>query len=438
MSRVRFFCAAYAAAALAPGAAPAQSSLFTFTKVADSDTLLPGAAGMFRGPDEEPPALEAGRVAFWTFGDDADGVYLYTPGSGLALVVDTSAMMPHAPVPFEFHDYISLDDGRVVFIGYGSDENGENYYEGIYRFDSGGLSRIADLTTPIPGKPAGLLEFYGAPSSDNGQVAFIGVDYEELEDGVYVGNGGPVARVADTSTLVPGSTENFEYFYAVSADSGNVALIADSETASGIYLHDTATGAITRVADTTTQAPGRDENFDEFGEEGSLDLDGDAVGFISGDGVYMFDAASGVITRVADTTTPIPGATGLFRDAFTAVAVDGGHIALGYGLEGSRPRPPFPPIPQTPFFGVYTDLGGSLASVLRAGDILDGRVVERAFVGPEGLDGNQIAMSVLFADDTEGIYVATLIPEPATLALLLAGCLLAIALKRRRTFSTTG
>jgi hypothetical protein len=428
---------------LLPCAAHAQSSRFTYTKVVDSATPLPGPAGMFRGSGEEPPALEAGRVAFWAYGDDVGGIYTTAPGGVLTLVADTTTLIPGAAIPFESHDYVSLDRGRVVFTGWGQDEE-DNYYEGIYRFENGALNRIADLNTPVPGRPGGLLEFYGPSSSDGDRVAFIGVDFDDVEDGVYFGSGGALTLVADTRTRVPGSNETFEYFYQVSAGAGKVALIGDFESGVGLYFHDTATGTLSKVADTTTLIPGSAQRFADFGDEfGGLDLDGNSVAFIGhfgdgqvgGSGIFVFDTTLGTLTSVADTTISIPGVAGVFREAFTAVAVDDGHIAISYGLEGN-PRP-FPPRPQTPFFGVYTDLGGTLVPLLRAGDVLDGKIVERAYVGNEGLDGNQIAVSVVFTDDSEGIYVATLIPEPATLALLLVGCcLLVITIANSRARST--
>ncbi len=408
-----------------PVAAHAQSNLFTFTKVADSNSPLPGGAGLYGGT-EGPPAIGDGRVAFWAYNDIGEGVYMAMINGAFMRVADTTTPMPGPAVPFEGFDYVSFDGGRVLFTGWGSDD--DNDYEGIYRFENGAINRIADLNTQVPGRTGGFLEFYGPASSDNGRAAFIGADYDEVEDGVYLGSGGPLSRVADTSTRIPSLTENFEFFYAVSAGSGKVAFIGTSPSAGGVYLHDIATGALTRVADTSTPVPGLAENFVGFGDDstGGLDLDGGSIAFIGqfgegrfGDGgIYVFDMATAEIVPIADTMTDIPGDVGIFRDAFTSVSIDDGHIAFGYGLEGNSR--PIPPIPQTPYFGVYTDLGGSLESVLRSGDMLDGKVVRRTYVGAEGLDGNQIAMSIVFADGTEGIYVATRVPEPANVVLLLA------------------
>jgi hypothetical protein len=426
----------FIAVAWQSGVVQGQSNHFTFTKVADFDTLLPGSAGMFGGNEGAPPALDAGRVAFWTYTDVGEGVYVATVGGDLTRVADTTTTIPGTTTPFEFFDYVSLDAHRVAFLGYGYGD--EDDIEGIYRFDSGALSRIADLNTHAPGRTGGFLEF-DAPSADAARVAFIGEDFEDVEEGVYLGTGGPLTRVADTRTDVPGQIEQFEFFNAAVADGAQVAMIADSASATGVYLHNTVTGSLIRVADTDTQVPGRADNFVDFGEGfGGLDLDDGAVGFVGhygvgragGSGVYVADADSGTITRIADTT--FPDDADFDRDAFTAVSVDGGRVALGYGLEGN----PRGMIPQTPFFGVYANLSGLLESVLRDGDALDGKLVRRAYIGAEGLDGNQIAMSVVFADGTEGIYVATMVPEPSTYALLFEFFgLLAIAVTRRNRFN---
>ncbi len=102
-----------------PVAAHAQSSLFTFTKVADYDTPLPGDGGNFRGTDEHATSAEAGRVAFWTFTDNGEGVYTATINGAFTRVADTTTPMPGPAVPFEGFDYVSLDGGRVLFTGWG-------------------------------------------------------------------------------------------------------------------------------------------------------------------------------------------------------------------------------------------------------------------------------------------------------------------------------
>jgi hypothetical protein len=65
--------------------------------------------------------------------------------------------------------------------------------------------------------------------------------------------------------------------------------------------------------------------------------------------------------------------------------------------------------------------------------MLDGKLVNRARIGPGGLDGNQIAMTVDFADGSNAVYLATPIPEPATVALWILACgLLAIWVRAAR------
>jgi hypothetical protein len=433
---IALFFAAASGVVTQPNAVHAQSSLFTFTKVLDTDTLLPGSAGLYGGT-EGPPAIGGGRVAFWAYNDIGEGVYTATINGILTRVADTTTPIPGPAIPFEAFDFISIDQGRVVFNGWGQDDE-DNDYQGIYRFENNALTRIVDLNTPVPGRTGGFFEFWSVTSAGDGQVAFAGVDFDDFEEGVYRSGGGPVVRVADTRTRVPGSTENFDFFYGVSAKNGLTAFVGSSESADGVYLHNDATSQIIRVADTSMQVPGRAEGFVAFGDDsiGGLDVDGGSVAFIGlfGEGrigeagIYVFDSATGAIVRVVDTIMDTPGEFDFSQDAFTSVAIDDGHVVLGYGLEGD----PRTGTPQTPDFGVYTDLGGSLESVLRAGDTLDGKVVRRAYVGAEGLDGNQIAMSVVFADGTEGIYIATVVPEPGNVALLLAGIgLLTFATGRR-------
>jgi hypothetical protein len=166
-------------------------------------------------------------------------------------------------------------------------------------------------------------------------------------------------------------------------------------------------------------------------------MDSDAIAFIgtgaTAAGIYAFDIASGNLTAVADTDTVAPGGLAKFERYFNAVSVDNGAVAFGYGT-GFAYVPPSTGPDETALYGVYSNLGGTLARVLDRGDMLDGKLVSRAHIGPGGLDGNQIAMTVDFEDGSNAVYVATPIPEPTTVALLISAAgLIAICVRAART-----
>ena len=108
-----------------------------------------------------------------------------------------------------------------------------------------------------------------------------------------------------------------------------------------------------------------------------------------------------------------------------------GPVAFGYSSGG--------PISQTVeqseplFYGIYTNLSGSLTKVTATGDLLDDRLVQAAQLGRQGLEGNQILIEVSFTDGTQALYVATPIPEPGSLMLLASGCLVLVVMLRFRT-----
>ena len=70
--------------------------------------------------------------------------------------------------------------------------------------------------------------------------------------------------------------------------------------------------------------------------------------------------------------------------------MDDGRVAFGYGtgFVYIDPRPPNAP-DETPFFGVFSNLGGSLGKVVDKGDILDGKVVLRAKWGDKDWMGTR-------------------------------------------------
>lgn len=137
-------------------------------------------------------------------------------------------------------------------------------------------------------------------------------------------------KVADTATPVPNGTGNFATFSnMLSVDaSGNVAFVeSNGTTNNGIYL--SSTGVLTRVADLNTTIPGGTGNFTSFAafgnaiEAGRLAFRGN--GSISQAGIYAL--VSGNLVRIADTSTAIPDGTGNFT-SFTTSYVDGTNYAF--------------------------------------------------------------------------------------------------------------
>jgi hypothetical protein len=413
------------------------AQLFSFTKVADNSTPIPDGAGTFRG--FVSPALETGRVAFWGAGfDQQQGIYSGPIGGPLTRTVDVTMPVPGLGVPLNLvSQEFSLDMGRVAFGGLR-----ESVF-GVYTSENGVIDRVADTTTPIPsgsgnfrmlGVPSGF-----SPSADNGRLVFAAQGdttpgVQPLR-GVYLWQDGALSRIADTTMPVPGQAGNFGVFESAVIGGGSVAFIANDFDRRGVYLHNLDTGVLSRVADRSTPVPGHVETFSNFLALGrGLDVDGGDLAFVgqaqSVSGIYVFDGAAGTLRAITESGMPVPGAAqGQFEQYFNSVSIDGANVAFGYGTSFAS-IPEEPPPEDTPFFGVWTNLGGSLAKVLDKGDMLDGKLVARVQMGREGLDGDQIALRVEFADETNAVYVATLIPEPATMALVICGCAAMVVMAR--------
>jgi len=159
----------------------------------------------------------------------------------------------------------------------------------------------------------------------------------------------------------------------------------------------------TKVADSSTPVPGGSGNFAGFNFEPSLDrgnvaFQGSGSSF-GQQGIYTDIGGLGV---VADTSTAIPGGSGNFVST-NRPSLDGGDVAFkGFGSIGTSGD-----------HGIYTDIGGSLMKVVDLSDMLDGKTLSFLSSGGEALSGNQIAFFAQFTDGSKGIYVATAVPEPS-------------------------
>src|SRR5262249_39344929 len=149
----------------------------------------------------------------------------------------------------------------------------------------------------------------------------------------------------------------------------NVVFEAQSNGGSQWGVYASLAGTITPVATNLTTVPGgTGGSFTSFGITPSIS--GSKVAFYGASsgrtGIYQWTQAGG-LTRVADTTTSVPGGSGTFSGfslggSTIPISLDGGHIAfVGLNAIGQA--------------GVYTDLTGSLTKVIAVGDTLNGKTI---------------------------------------------------------------
>lgn len=381
----------------------------TFTKVADTSTPIPGGTGTFGGPlPFRGVALDGGVVAFSAAGqNDQEGVYAWSGGT-LRRVADGTTQMPTSGQPLEFFGGPSSDAGRIAFTGYTSVIG----QEGIFQDTAGTLQLVIGPNTFIPGGSGTFNSFAPSVALHGTDLVFIGGVQNDLgvhsQQGVYALLSGVLVRIADLNTNIPGGTTKFGGFRQVGFDGSTVAFsvpIPATTTDQGIYRY--ANGTLTRVVDTSTPVPGGTGNFFNIG---NFCVDGGNVTFIgigsnAEFGIYEADA-SGTLRVIADRSTAAPG--GQTFSQFYTLSCSDGDVAF---TAATNVNPT----------GLYKEINGRFVKVLRTGDTLDGKTVENLSLSQESMDGNEIAFKVEFSNSTDGLYVAVVGCRPAPTRLCLSG-----------------
>lgn len=136
------------------------------------------------------------------------------------VLVDRTDSIPGASGLFNSFNAPAIDaNGNVVFRGRGSGPQGSSGVQGIYITtvaNPESILRIADRSTVVPGSDSATFNsFPSFPRIENGQVIFRGVSEPvapELEGnaGVYVGTATGLTTAADRQSMVP--PENLLFF----------------------------------------------------------------------------------------------------------------------------------------------------------------------------------------------------------------------------------
>ena len=259
---------------------------------------------------------------------------------------------------------------------------------------------------PAPGGGSSLQILAPAPSIDGENVAFLALD-TTFGHGYYTNVAGVLEQSVGENTPVPGGGGGILLLSGPPAlDGTSVAFKGQTASAEGIYVADA--GSIRLVADTNTLVPGGSETFVYFG--GTLAHD---------DGNVVFDA----FTSDNELYAEIDGSLVLISSEYVYSASISGDRVAWHATSDSVGQP-------DSYAGLYVLFDGQREKVIEASDVLDGRVVSFFALGPEGLDGDQLAFTAYFEDGTSGVYLAH-IPEPGT-ALLLGVGLAALAARQPR------
>ncbi len=371
----------------------------TFTKIADTNTRIPNSAQTFES-FRIHPVVSQGNVAFVGLGEGIEGVYLYA-GGVLSMVADTNTSIPSGVGTFSTLASPSIDGTNVAYRGTGIDQ------EGIYT-NIAAWPVVANLETAHP-LDQGTFTHVNSPSISGNRIAFLADGpYQPVIEatirGLYVATeGAETIQIVDSNTAIPLGSGTFlaQGFRAPSIDQQLVAFWAtaeDSQYRYGIYSFDVQSLTLGVIVDQTTLIPdGNGETFSAFG--GHPPVHGGHVAFDSVGGGVWVSSQSG-IRRVADQSTPAPGAPGSQLSNFTD----------NIGLSGSTVAFIARPQPSVGLGrGIYAEYDQTIGKVLAIGDNLEGKAVAQVrLADQEGVDQNRVVLVAEFADGSSGVYLATI------------------------------
>jgi hypothetical protein len=268
----------------------ATSLAFTTSILADTTTGIPGGTGSFVTFDPNlalspvDPCVSDGNLGFWGAGSGGQqGVYGIVSGV-LTRVADLSSPIPDGTGTFTGFTPSDPCNSGTNFVFQGS---GSNAQQGVYRCQPSDPCRIADTTTAIPGG-SGTFVSFGLDSLSGTNEAFVGngsgsqgVDRCIPTD--------PCRVVADTSTAIPSGTGLFTGFDQPRISGTNAAFLGFGSSAqSGVYV--CTPGDPCRVlVNATTTIPSGSGTFNTFT---AVALDGTSTAFVGGNSTTVCNADS--------------------------------------------------------------------------------------------------------------------------------------------------
>ncbi len=196
---------------------------------------------------------------------------------------------------------------------------------------------IAQYMRPAPGSDGNFrlfadMEDTWSPSISGDNVAFGAII--DGGSGIYAYIDGQLVVVADSSMKIPG-TEFFNFAFGLSLGggpgiSGRTVAFSGHSLGYGSAIWLWRDGMLTKVVDTHTLVPGRSVTFGSF--LGAVVIDGENIAFNSryNDGAGIYAVINGELRTIAETGTFLPGAAFPivgFGNA-TSPAISGENVAF--------------------------------------------------------------------------------------------------------------
>ena len=309
---------------------------------------------------------------------------------------------------FTFISNPRIRDRLVVFSGL--DGNGD---QGIYRADGNGLSEVVFVGDAAPSLTGyTFIDFGFNPNPDGSGVTFGGRVSDGSNEATIVatavpnGFGGTLTNRSDTvGTTSPDSGQVFE---DIGGNGGNAAVSGgaivyrgeESTTPSAGYYTD-ASGSLTTVINTSTPVPGLPGyTFTGFNSEptfkGNIAINASITDGINFDEINMIATPAGVLVPVIDTVSSVSLSTGLPISNITRFAVDGDNYAVtALDLNGSRE--------------LLTNVGGGITTVADLNTVVPGQpafTFDTIDSDDQSIDGQRIVFKASFDSSSQnGIYL---------------------------------
>jgi hypothetical protein len=372
---------------LTPAFGQTDCSDYTFIKIVDSDTVVPGGnGGTFDRLKLSMPAVDNLKVAFRGEGGGQEGFFVGDGTTLRSVAVVGDPLSGGGVIDEIFEDFAYSNDVLNIIA---TPSNGGR---GIFNLDNGGSTKIVQFGEPGPAGGTFSTIFFVASQGEN--LAFQANVFRPPHlgaNGVFARIAGVNELVAEETTVIPGSdpiTFDSGAFHDPDISGQNVAFHGGKSALSGIYAR--IDGTLVKVADTNDTQPGGIKPFTTFsipvisGRQVAFRGLADDVGIFVGDG--------GPLTVIAKTGDPAPGGS-TFLGFGQNVSTDGEEVAFSGAGSG--------------FLGLFVADPSGICRVIDTNDTLEGEDIVQVFMGRDSYSEGTLAFQAVFPDERRGIYLAT-------------------------------